>query len=121
VKKALCVCILTLAAIIFSAQASPAASIVFTNKTDRCVWTTFYWKHAWGWDIMRSEWTTPGKDVLWGHLCNGCRIKVRAEVMASSACSGHRIADLEYITDENNDPLNLIRRPDGGFQIKRHG
>jgi len=124
VRKALRVCILTLAVIILSAQASLAASIVFTNKTGHCVWSTFYWKHAWGWDIERSGWVAPGKVELWGKLCNDCRIKVRAEVMPSSTCSGNsssRIDDVDYITDLSNDPLNLIKRSDGRFQIKRNG
>ena len=120
-RKILRVCILTLAALVLSTQASLAASIYFTNKTDHCVWTTFYWKHAWGWDIMQSGWTAPRKDVSWGKVCNDCRIKVRAEVMSSSACSGNKIDDVDYITDLSNDPLNLIKVCDRKYKIKRNG
>jgi hypothetical protein len=115
----------TLAALVVASSPLQASAKViwinFRNASTNCAWITAYRDTTGGWDQSPSpaRFVKPGASYSFNVNAGG-RGKIRAEIMAGAACSGHAIgANREYITDINSDVLELRGSSQTNFQIVR--
>jgi hypothetical protein len=93
--------------------------IHFTNASTNCAWITTYKSYGSQWDKTAARFVQPGANSSFKveAVRQG---KIRAEMMAGAACSGHAVgANREYVTDIDSDYLKLIGSSQANFQIVR--
>jgi hypothetical protein len=115
----------TLAALVFaSLPLQTSAKVIwihFKNASTNCAWITAYKDTFMGWDHSPSpaRFVAPGAHYSF-NINAGDRGKIRAEIMAGAACTGHAVgANREYITNVDSDFLKLIGSSQANFQIVR--